>query len=370
MKTKTLAVPFIILLVILNLTAQDTSRTNENSAAIKSLYDLISDVTISGQWFFGYQNRRIDGVEENEFLLKRGYLTIEKKFSNSVSGRITQDISVDHEGDGEGDVEIRLKYGYVRYKFGDISFFHNSYVEFGLVHRPWIDFEQKVNHYRVQGTMYLDRNNVLSSADYGVTITTLFGGEINKEYKAKVSSAYPGKYGSATFGVYNGGGYHAIENNNNKIFEGRISIRPFPAYCPGLQVSYVNLFGKGNVESSPDFKLNMFGLSYESTFTNIMASFMNGKGNQSGKLVDDLGKSYGTSGYSLFAEVKIFGPFAVIGRYDFLEYSDFERKNYISGIAYKFLGGNKILLDYDLAQTNENNYKDDFIAELAVELEF
>lgn len=373
MKLKKPVLVLLVLLSFLPTSAQNESSSDEkNDTSPQNIFDVISnDVTISGQWFFGYQKKRINQVEENEFLLKRGYLTVEKQFSQSVRGRITQDVSVDQEGDGEGDVELRLKYGYVRFYFDDFALFHSSFVEFGLVHRPWIDFEQKINRYRVQGPMFLDRNNILSSADYGFTFTTLFGGEVAEEYQKTVSSSYPGKYGSATFGIYNGGGYHAIEENENKIFEGRISLRPLPFYAPGIQLSYVNLFGKGNVVESPDFNLNAFSISYESIYLNFLGTIISGKGDQSGKLINEFEESYSTSGYTLFSEIKLPGiPFALIGRYDFLEYANFERKNYIAGAAYKFLGDNKILIDYDLMQTNENNFEDNYTWEFAVELKF
>ena len=282
-----------------------------------------------------------------------------KKFSDNFSGRITQDISVDQEGDGRGDVEIRLKYGYLRFKADDFFVFTKPYVEFGLVHRPWLDFEQKVNRYRVQGSMFLDRNDILSSADYGITVTTLFGGEVNSEFQKNVSKEYPGKYGSMTFGIYNGGGYHAIEENQNKIFEGRVSIRPLPEIVTGLQLSYVKLFGKGNLESSPDFNMDLGAVSFENSFLTLLATYMVGVGDQSGELYEKLNgnlltnQNVDTKGYSVFGEFKIDAlSTSIFGRYDHFNYEksswDFgnTEKRTIVGIAYHFLGKNKILIEF------------------------
>ena len=38
----------------------------------------------------------------------------------------------------------------------------NSYAEFGLVHRPWLDFEQKVDQYRAQGKMYIEKSGIFN----------------------------------------------------------------------------------------------------------------------------------------------------------------------------------------------------------------
>ena len=88
--------------------------------------------------------------------------------------------------------------------FPDFSLFSKPFIEFGLVHRPWLDFEEHINHYRVQGTMFLERNKIFNSADYGVTFVSNFGGEMGKEYKKRTNSSHLGKYGSIAVGIYNG----------------------------------------------------------------------------------------------------------------------------------------------------------------------
>lgn len=54
----------------------------------------------------------------------------------------------------------------------------------------------------------------------------------------------------------NGGGYHAVEVNENKSVEPRLSLRPFGDILPGLQTHYVGAYGKGNTTYSPDWILN------------------------------------------------------------------------------------------------------------------
>ena len=197
----------------------------------------LSDLSIDMQWFLSYQLGESNDAEFNRFALKRGYVNIKKGINKTFSGRITTDITTDREGDGEGDIEMRLKYLYLKTQMPSFGPFHKPYLEFGLVHTPWIDFEQAINRYRVQGSMFLDRNDMVSSADFGVVFMSLFGGTMDKKYTETVNGKYPGRYGSMSVGIFNGGGYHALEYNNNKAVEGRVTIRPIPDRVPGLQVT-------------------------------------------------------------------------------------------------------------------------------------
>jgi hypothetical protein len=93
-------------------------------------------------------------------LVRRGYIIIKQQITEELSGRITPDISLDQEGDGEGDIELRLKYLYAKYNFPDLQIFTQSFLEFGLAHLPWLDFEEHMNLYRVERTMFMERKNI------------------------------------------------------------------------------------------------------------------------------------------------------------------------------------------------------------------
>lgn len=86
-----------------------------------------------------------------------------------ISVRYTQDITNDSDGGDIGNVEMRLKYLYLMLKLKKIEALQNTYFEFGMVHRPWLDFEQELNAYRVQGKMFVDRYDITSSAGFGIT---------------------------------------------------------------------------------------------------------------------------------------------------------------------------------------------------------
>lgn len=337
----------------------------------------MSDLSIDMQWFLSYQNGKEKGIEFNQFGLKRGYVNIKKKINDTFSGRITTDITVDKEGDGEGDIEMRLKYLYLKTQLPDFAFFSKPYFEFGLVHTPWLDFEQNINLYRVQGSMFLDRNKITSSADFGVVFMTNFGGEMSSDYKKNVNKSYAGKYGSLAVGVFNGGGYHALEKNLNKAIESRISIRPFHAVIPGLQLTYHNAFGKGNIPESPKWNYNSGFLSFESYSFIFTGEYFAGVGSFDGEALynqvtfdpSDL------EGYSFFSEFKFWdNKFSLLGRFDNIEKDlpgePLISKRYIAGIAYHFIKGSKVIIDYDILNHNDPAKKDSHIFEIAIELKY
>ncbi len=370
---------FVILLVCLF--GQITPVFSQDDSMIeRALSDLDSDwrtkiveglfgTSISGQWFLTWHGGDTDDGPFNEFGLKRGYIDIKKTFSEHLSGRITPDISVDKEGDGRGDIEMRLKYCYIKYTFDRVGMFSKPSVEFGLVHRPWIDFEQSINKYRVQGQMFLEREDIVNSADYGIQFMTLLGGELDKNYQKLVNKKNAGKYGSFAMGIYNGGGYHAVEENENKTFEWRLTLRPLPRHLTGLQFSWHGGIGKGNTKAAHDWQMQSGFVSYENQHLVLTGSYYTGTGNYEGTHVNpimtdegyeiwlDWGQPIEQNGNSAFIEFKVpETKWSLIGRHDALEkewiYGIQTTERYIAGIAYRFLPGCKLLLDCDYTSSD------------------
>jgi hypothetical protein len=308
--------------------------------------------SIGGQWFLNDRIGRIDTLDVHRFGVDRGYIIIRHRLTDRLSGRITPDVSVDREGDGEGDLEVRLKYAFVEYLLPEFAIFTEPSVEFGLVHRPWLDFEEHVNYYRVQGTMFLERNDIFNSGDYGITLFSLFGGVLGEQYQAKVNSRYPGRFGSVAIGVYNGGGYHAIEKNADKSLEGRLTLRPLPDYLPGLQFSYQGIYGTGNTEGKPDWTANLLFVSWESVHLVVSGQYYWGRGNMRGTAVDENGEAVEQHGYSVFAEGRLANrKLSVLARYDYFDdtpdVDGAEIQRLIAGVAYHVKGNTKVLADFD-----------------------
>ena len=356
----------VIILVFLALTPIMGQTVDE--ALLKKL---TANTSFSGQWFLTYQVQEENGEYYNGFGLRRGYITFNKRFNDIMSVRFTQDIVLDEEGSDAGNIEMRLKYCLLHIDNSYLPVLTNSWWEVGLINRPWFGFEDKVNDYRVQGAMFLDKYKVLSSADFGVSFSGLIGGKVNDEYQRNVSSSFPGRYGSYSFGIYNGGGYHAIEVNSNKTLEGRVSIRPFGDILPGLQLSYSFLQGKGNTPDMPDFYFNHLYLTWQSRPLVIAGQIYSGRGNGAGSLIDETGVSYTNRGYSIFAEAKLVPTkWAIMTRFD-SHHADgdipVDCSSVIGGICYRFLENNKLLLNTD---TRRKNGEITRIYEVAIEIRF
>jgi hypothetical protein len=326
-------------------------------------------VEVSGQFFISFEAGKEHGTAFSDFFINRGYINIKTQLLPGIAGRITPDISVDREGDGEGDLELRLKYCYVSAELPDVAFFSEPDVVFGLIARPWLAFEQKVNRYRVQGHMFVESIDIMNSADFGAMASSLLGGKMPERYRKQVSSGYPGRYGSVSIGVFNGGGYHAIERNINKTLEGRLTLRPLPDIIPGLQFSYSGSYGKGNVQEDVDWTMHLGFLSFEHQYAVFTATLYNGVGNSRGSDLTDDGYPMDMKGSSFFLELKPTSyPVSLIGRYDNVEEMLPEESAFfgtvdpdllnneriIAGIAYRFTRKSKILVDYERAINNRD----------------
>jgi hypothetical protein len=339
-------------------------------------------------WYLSYQGgEENNGTDFSRGVLKRGYLTVQKEFLPWFSARLTTDVTQikdeakDSNGkvfnDYDGSVAVRIKYLYGQFNLPDIAFFTKPFIEFGQVHMPWLDYEENLNWYRCQDTMFLERNNTFNSADIGVNVVSLLGGLVNEEYQKNVNSAYPGRYGSMALSVMNGSGYHANEKNKNKVLEGRFTLRPLPDIIPGLQFSYFGINGKGNKDTNPDWTVNLGFASFEHEYLVLTGQYYWGKGNQSGADEND------KDGYSFFTELKLYNMikaslnrFSIIGRYDRFDpdthTENDDNNRYIAGIAYYLDKPHKnmILVDYDQVDYKARGRKDDRRGQVTLQVAF
>jgi hypothetical protein len=365
----------VLITSFLGLIVNQSNAQDKNHSTMAKLFQ---NSTLSGQYFMSYDYNSQDDL--TRFQLKRGYFTIKTKMSDVFSVRYTQDITLDTEGSDAGNVEIRLKYLYLKTKLDCVPFLKNTYIEAGVVHRPWLDFEQHINQYRVQGKMFIERQKLVSSADFGIVYMGLLGGKIDEEYRKEVNSKEAGKYGSFALGLFNGGGYHAVEMNNNKIFESRLTIRPLPQWVPGLQFSHGFSYGASNNEEGLPYRMHVGMISSESRFHTLTAQYYSGYGNVSGiyyaseDYVSDIfleNDPFESEGFSFFGEIK--SPktgFALFGRYDSFtlhKNEDEIKETIIIGGSYRFLK-NKVILDYQNEKLADGSHIDYF--EVALEIAF
>jgi hypothetical protein len=316
----------------------------------------VKNLKVGALAYLSYQDgTKADGSDYNDFVVKRAYIDIRKQLTSYFGARITPDVVQQ----ADGNLELRFKYLYGQFNWDGFGLLQSPYVEFGVAHMPWLDFEEHINRFRMQDTMFMERNALFNSADLGVLFGANLGPELDEEYRERVNDNYAGRWGSFGIGVYNGGGYHAVENNTNQVIEGRLSVRPIPGIVPGLQLSVFGVSGRGNDRDEldvpvPDWDVLAGMISYESPRFVATAQYERGSGNQKGSAVGPDGAALEHDGYSFFTEIRLDREqkFSVIGRYDRfdIDRNDPEsdvKTRWIAGFAWRFYKGNYWLLDYD-----------------------
>jgi len=316
----------------------------------------------------------------NQFDLTRAYITIKKKITPWLSVRAT----LDRHRPNRQDYEVRFKYYYAELRPPNLGFLTDMKSEIGMGHMPWLDFEEHINPYRCQGTMAIERAGIFNSADLGVSLRGYFGGRLPESKVIIGDSHYDGLYGSWHFGVYNGASYHNRENNDNKVVEYRVTLRPLPYYrwLAGLQLSYFGLYGKGNDSISTsgqlaaaaplatdpnyfaDWIVHLVMLSYQNPWVTFTGQYYAAKGGQEGRRVTPTGAGLWGQGFSLFGNVRFpwwkrrLNLFARFDYYDADKDNDFYPSamyhKWITGVAYEVYKKNLLLLVFETTKFGRN----------------
>ncbi len=345
--------------------AKESSQEAKTLKALKGL-------KIGTLTYLDYSIGRSNGKPGSKFSVTRSYFDVKKAITPWFAFRFTPDVT----RKSDGDISLRVKYVYAQFKIPSAGFLTNMKAEVGQGHFPWLDFQEHINPYRCQGTMPRERAGTFNSADMGIGVMGYFGGKLPKYYVRELSTHYPvfshytGLYGSWHLGVYNGGGYHADEANNNKALEGRITIRPLGAmdsYLRGLQLSYFFIRGKGNQATNPpDFNVDLFMVSFQHPWFVVTAEYSTSKGNNKGSWVYK-GRDLKTKLYSVFGDVTL--PVLEEKLHAFARYDRFDPDKdnvvtngagkdnytlYMAGLAYYFYKKNIFMITYEKTDYQEN----------------
>lgn len=105
---------------------------------------------------------------QNEFDVTRAYINVLGSFGE-VATRITADVFPSGSSLG-----YRLKYAFAAYTPSGSPLTYR----FGLMTTPWIDWEEALWDYRMQGPVAVDRNGYMSSSDIGVGVDGNFSQEL------------------------------------------------------------------------------------------------------------------------------------------------------------------------------------------------
>lgn len=159
-------------------------------------------LTANGVVYSQFQYQLADSANHaSAFDVKRAYLDFKGKFDGGIQTRVTADLY----RDSNGSLNYRLKYAYFAWTP------ENSPVtlKFGQIHTVWLDWEEGLWDYRMQGTMPLERAGYSASSDLG----------------AGVDGAWGQQKLNMQFAIVNGEGYHGAEGDQHKDVEMRASFR-------------------------------------------------------------------------------------------------------------------------------------------------
>ncbi len=137
----------------------------------------------------------------NNFDITRAYINVNGKFAYGIGSRVTADIF----RTADGSLSYRLKYAYATWNPEKSALTY----KIGQMHTPWLDWEEHLWDYRVQGQMAMERAGYMSSSDFG------FGVDGNWGYD-KVNMQV---------GIYNGENYNRAPGDQRKDLMGRVSVR-------------------------------------------------------------------------------------------------------------------------------------------------
>lgn len=270
-------------------------------------------------------------VDPSSFNIARAYLNVTGQVNHLIAFRVTPDVARE-SGTGSslnGSMTLRLKYGYAQLNFDD-WLWRGSYARAGMIQTAYIDLEESIYRYRFQGPVFADREGFLPSADVGVSFRTMF----------------PGGYGEAVVGMYNGEGYQRADPNDQKALQMRVTVRPVPG--PGtLHGLRVTAFYQADhyVADAPRNRFVSL-VSYEHRYVNAGWVYLKADDQEAITLPNEK-----SSGISIWVTPRIplgtVQPSAPTGqvrasleglfRYDRLEpdqQTDSVKQRYIAGVAY------------------------------------
>ena len=183
-------------------------------------------VTVGGVAYLQYVYQLKDTANHNNnFDVTRAYINVIGRFAGGVSTRVTADVN---RPAGDNSLRYRLKYAYVAYTPQGSSLTY----KLGQIHTPWIDWEEALWDYRVQGQMAMERGGYMSSSDFGLGVDGNWNADrINMQV-----------------GIYNGESYSGGPGDQRKDLMGRVSVRLSPtddaSRVGGLRVSGYGQYGK------------------------------------------------------------------------------------------------------------------------------
>ncbi len=344
-------------------TGQVFTQPGENRVALKKsdtpVYAKTSKLKFSGVHYLGF---KMSSPEESDsttnFETRRNYFQVKAYLFDDPKSFLRT--TLDTHQDETGDWKVRLKYAYLYLD----EVLPNTGMEFGQVHRPWIDYEEHQGWWmRSISKVFVEASeasHLTNSADLGVNL------------KTKTD------YFTSEVGLFNGEGYHSEESGAGNSLEWRATAALLgngKKKRKPLKDDYfdASFFGQYNMDSTKNDEQTyaIYGLHtvYNMPSLLVSAQYVVSDNDNVIHANDDgsLGTSqYNGSGFSLNGTYR-FGDkkeYSVIGRYDnwtaenTVSAEEYETNSYIYGVAWQQNKNVKWLLSGQTYDPQEGkNYK-------------
>ena len=286
-------------------------------------------VTVSGVVYGQYLYQLKDSLgagDQNQFSIQRAYINVLGKFSGGLQTRVTGDL----QPSGSGNQMLRLKYAFAAWTptGSDLTY------KLGLLHTPWLDWEEALWDYRMQGTMALDRNGYATAADFG----------------AGIDGKWQDDQVNGQLTVVNGEGYSGGTGDNRKDVMARVSVRLVKtddnSRVGGLRITGYAGVGKPTSGGTRNRFLGM--LSYRSKQFTLAAEYAATKDTvtappvpeTTGRVISAFGVYHvQSSGVTLIARVDVVDPNTSV--------SGDRQTRVIGGISYQVTPNLRVLADVD-----------------------
>lgn len=358
-----------------------------------SVFSKAKGLEFSGVHYFGYTNARPENTNPSYsnsggFELRRNYVQVKGFFNEKDYWRVTMDATKELPDDSaettdEGYADVFVKYAYL-YLDGVLPY---TGVEFGIAHRPWIDYEEHNGwYYRSFNKVVIEEKATETESGVDLVNSSDFGAN----FKTKTDVF------SSEIGIFNGEGYHADKEAANQENDEKLSIE---WRLTGHLIGSGKKVGKQDRTKDTYMHLSTFGLlshnhkddttemggvgEYDRSFYGIhavynqpmfllAAQYITAEDKARDTAVTS-GKEYDV--FSINAEVRPIKDWTIIGRYDDYQIDkvaagtgittvDKDGTKVIAGLAYKynkyvtFIGSAKFIDEEDKLGEDTGNSKD------------
>ncbi len=228
--------------IVLSSLAALTLTTTAIADDTTSVFAKADKLKFSGTHYLGYTGKNVDGGDNTgSFEMRRNYLQVKAYLLEDPKDYLR--VTLDGVYDGTGKATMYVKYAYLYLN----EILPNTGVEIGMVHRPWVDYEQ------YQGWMMRSISKVFAEAKEASALT----GSADLGFNLKTKTPYF----TSEVGVFNGEGYKGTENGAGVSVEWRATVAALgngEKKRKQLKDSYfdASFFGQYNMKSSDNLDSN------------------------------------------------------------------------------------------------------------------